>query len=122
LLPLAVLFSPKYGLNDLYIELISVLLIFPLGIFAGSNIRIKNIRIIKYLSIMGIISYPLYLLHVPIYSIIKKVIKIIGLDLPDFVNYSGAIFTLALLILSVVLERIYDKPVRAFLKKLNGRV
>ncbi len=102
-----VLASPSvHGLNWL-IDLISVVIIFPMAVLAASHG--KSMKLQGLLVMLGSASYPIYVLHIPIGGILAYPIK--G-AVQTFAPISGVILVLILFALSLWLEKYYDIPLR----------
>ena len=69
---------------------------------------------------LGIASYGIYALHVPLAGFISGFfVKILKLDVSQFAPWSGFIFLLLLFLICLLLDPFYDKPVRRFLLSTN---
>lgn len=101
---------PPLGGFDAAIDLAMVFVVFPLGVVAAS--RPVNARFAKVLGWLGSASYPVYVLHVPLYSLIAFVGK--GRE-QAYAPAIGLVFVVALILGSVVLEERFDVPVRRWL-------
>lgn len=117
-LPLIVLFSPKYRIDDVYIEIICLSIVFPLGIYFGSKLDVKSTKVSYYFGMLGVISYPLYLFHAPLASIFIKVMRYVHIDMKNITIFSGVCLCLLLVAMAVTLDRVYDAPIRTWLRKL----
>ncbi len=107
------LMAPDLGrLNGLF-DLFAVTLIFPLLILLG--VRSKHGLIADLiLKKLGVVSYPMYLLHIPVSLIIYRYAS----DLVEiYAPYSGVSLVLGLMILSLLAEKYLDIPARRFLTK-----
>ena len=95
-------------------QLSFVLLFCPTLIIAGAAYRLNSFRLIPYWS--GEISYPLYIIHWPIYVILKTFIKI------GHLNIAGTPLGLTAIALaisvSVLALKFFDKPIRRYLRTL----
>jgi peptidoglycan/LPS O-acetylase OafA/YrhL len=113
LLVLPLLFWAK--VDPIIFPLICVFILFPLLIFvaASSEPGPRSARVFAWL---GLVSYPLYALHVPVAELVVPV-----LPAPLLQTYWGIIFgapyMLVLLVLCGVVERYYDRPVRRALTR-----
>jgi peptidoglycan/LPS O-acetylase OafA/YrhL len=113
LLMLPLLFWVK--LDPIVYPLICVFVFFPLLIFAAASSE-PGPRSARVFAWLGLTSYPLYALHVPVGQLVARV-----LPAPLLQTYWGILFgvpyMLALLVLCGVLERYYDRPVRRALTR-----
>ena len=114
------LLSLKPNLYSYQFYLISFILIFPALILLGTNVTPPKI-LLPSVKFLGQISYPLYVLHLPlIWGIRFFIFKLFKLDTA---SYDGATIWLGVLIIPVVIMlsyyslKIYDEPLRKFLNK-----
>lgn len=99
------------GLNWLF-DVVAVLFLFPIAIFVASEGLPSKFE--YYLLMLGSISYPFYLLHIPI----SRLISIsIGGNEGFLVPLSGVLLLILISVLSIWLEKNYDIPLR---KKLTS--
>lgn len=109
-----ILMSPSFsGLNK-FIDFFAILVIFPMAIIAAA--QGKSSRFNFVLLALGSASYPIYVFHAPISSLLLNSYR-------DFITewapLSGVLFVAVLVVLSCWLEKVYDVPVRGWLNKLN---
>ena len=108
--------SEHLWMNGLY-ESFTVIILFPLIISIGAGSEIKNRRSIKACKFLGDISYPLYITHYPLIYIYTAWVADNNIPLGGH----GLLVGLALLIGSVCIAyvclKLYDEPVRDYLKK-----
>lgn len=103
-----ILASPSLGNWDALLDLLAILVIFPLSVLIASQAvptRFENI-----LLILGSASYPIYVLHQPMSDWFREQLP----DLP-LAPWSGILFTLLMIALSLMIEKFYDLPVRRWL-------
>jgi len=116
-----VLSIPRIGggqhlwMNGLY-DSLSVIFIFPLIIFLGASGEIKNKTASRICKFLGDISYPIYITHYPLIYIYT------GWVYDNKPSVSRALpVALVVFITSIALGyvclKVYDEPVRAWLKK-----
>ncbi len=121
LLIVAVLFIPRIGgeyfwMNGLY-EAICIVFIFPCIVYLGaSGVILKQVES-KICKFLGDLSYPLYMVHYPlVYFYVAWVSNHKGITLVQAWPY--ALLTLVgSIILAYVSLKLYDEPVRAWLRK-----
>jgi len=113
-IPLALV---KINKLDGVIDCISVFIVFPYCILLGAKTN-PNKRSLSIFEIMGIISYPIYLLHYSVGSGLSKSLKFIGYDVEHFAPYSGCILVAGLVAISLLLDHFYDRPVRRYLSAI----
>ena len=107
---LMILISPSIGRFDWILDFLIVTLFFPVFVICASIG--KSTKFNKVFLILGSASYPIYLLHVPISGLIN-------LYFNNYIKYSapfsGVIFTIFLIFLSLLIEKFYDIPLRKWL-------
>lgn len=104
----AILASPSLGSWDAWIDLLAVLVIFPLSVLIASHA--VPTRLEKGLLILGSASYPIYVLHQPMSDWFREQFSHLS-----FAPLNGIFFTLVLILLSLGIEKFYDLPVRRWL-------
>lgn len=93
---------------------IAMLLLCPLIVMAAMHTR--SGRLSAAYDWFGQLSYPLYALHFPTYLLLKNVFeRILHSRLDSFVPYSGFGVFGCVLVLTIVVERWFDRPVTAWL-------
>ncbi len=127
LLVLAVLFVPRLGgpqhlwINGLY-ESFALIIVFPLIVAIGAGGEIKRNFATKVCKFFGDISYPLYITHYPlIYWFTGWVVK----DKVPMAQglWMGALLVVVSIAIAYACLKLYDEPVRRWLKKrflVNG--
>jgi peptidoglycan/LPS O-acetylase OafA/YrhL len=121
LLIVAIFFVPRLGgsqhlwMNGLY-ESFSIIIIFPLIVAIGAGGQIKRNFATKVCKFFGDISYPLYITHYPLiylytgWVVKNKVPMAQGL-------WMGAVLFIASIAIAYACLKLYDEPVRAWLKR-----
>lgn len=101
--------------NGLY-DSLTVILIFPIIIYAGANGEVKNKTTEKLCVFLGDISYPVYIIHFPLAYIFYAWVTNNNIPLEK-----GILVGLAVLVFSVALSyaalKLYDLPVRKWLTR-----
>lgn len=114
-LVLALLFSlPTFRYNGVY-EAACIILIFPLVVAAGAGGEIKG-HWLKLCHFSGAISYPLYITHYPFIYIYTMWVATKKPTPQQIVPVACALFIFFLLLAYGALK-LYDEPVRDWLKK-----
>lgn len=108
----AILALPSAGRLDPFIDLAAVLVLFPLLVLFST--RGSAGRLQPVLLVLGAVSYPIYVLQVPLGGALAYVA---GPGIDRFAPLSGIVFTLALVGVALLVERIYDLPIRRWLSK-----
>lgn len=125
LLIAALLFMPRIGgaqhlwLNGLY-EAICIVFLFPCIVYLGASGMMQKQHENKICKLLGDLSYPLYMVHYPlVYFYVAWVNDHKGITLMQAWPYALGVLT-GSIILAYVSLKLYDEPVRAWLrKKLN---
>ncbi len=114
LLMVALMAAPSLGVLDVPFDILICAGLFPLGIFFATKVNWENRWFLLGCSTLGTISYPIYVLHIPVSSIIKSLA-------PTWLEAHAAIagFTVLafLLVLSYASEKAYEIPVRRWLSR-----
>jgi peptidoglycan/LPS O-acetylase OafA/YrhL len=98
-----------------YFDFLVVTCVFPLVVYTSLFYQPIGIgaRIFKF---AGTISYPIYILHVPLihlfYGVLKKVF---GVSAAEYAPVSGLIFLFVLTLICHFVVKYYDMPIRAAL-------
>ena len=108
---LALISMPFLPLDPFY-QLLCVMVVFPILLAAGANDRP---RFPGFAIFSGNLSYPLYVLHVPLLFTVAAILKVTGVaDLHAEPGPAQAIFRLlAVILLATLAFYLYDRPVRA---------
>jgi peptidoglycan/LPS O-acetylase OafA/YrhL len=93
-------------------DAVAVLLVFPLAVLAAATTQQSRVQ--RLLHVLGLASYPIYVLHTPFSTVAGPIFRALHLPQP----LAGFVFAVGLIIFSVILERIYDMPVRKGLSSL----
>ena len=98
-------------------QAVCILIIFPLLVLAGAGSRTTDAKSTAVCKWMGEISYPLYITHFPLmYMQMNWVAEHASAPLWQHITVSFGVFFVAI-ILAWGLLKIYDTPVREWLKK-----
>ncbi len=93
-------------------DAVAVLFIFPLAVLAAATTQRSRVQ--RLLHVLGLASYPIYVLHTPLSTVVGPIFRALNVPQP----LAGLVFAVGLIILGVVLEKIYDMPVRKGLSSL----
>ena len=103
-------------MNGLY-ESLTIIFIFPLIIFLGASGSIKGARESRICKFLGGLSYPIYITHYPfIYIYSAWAVENRDATLLETLPYSLLTFAASVTVGYLSLK-LYDEPVRAWLKK-----
>ena len=98
-------------------ELSIMIIVFPAVILAASVAQ-PNPRWVQLFRILGQASYALYILHGPLYSLfVQSWIHVSRRAFEDFAPWNSLIFLTFLTAAALLLDRFYDAPTRAFLRR-----
>ena len=103
-------FGPTGTLRIAY-DLLCVMVVFPLLIIAGAAYDPPplGVGISRFL---GLISYPLYAIHVPIIELTRRTVRVAHYETLDLAPALGIALTTVLVFVSWPLVKYYDEPVR----------
>jgi peptidoglycan/LPS O-acetylase OafA/YrhL len=122
LLIVVVLSIPRIGgadhlwMNGLY-ESVVIILIFPLVVSIGAGANLKGKFAVKVCKFLGDISYPLYITHYPLIYIFTAWVVNNKIPLGGYGLFMGAVLFIASIALAYACLKLYDEPVRNWLKK-----
>ena len=91
-----------------------LIFVFPFAILFGAGINPRQGRVMSIFITLGIISYPVYLLHDSFGSGFFQAFRLLGLNVSEFAPYSGFLLVLMLCFFSLQLNSFYDRPVRSY--------
>ncbi len=108
---------PADGVWRSAFDLLAVLAIFPLLVTfcAGTALR-GPVRALA--STIGLLSYGVYILHVPLWGWLKVIMSRYAIEAPGYVDVGIAV--VAALSVAAVADAVYDKPVRRWLSGLSA--
>ena len=109
---IAPLLVPSYGPHSWVYSLVVIAVYFPfLLLFGAQSSRGRSWTRIS--ATLGLISYPLYVLHVPIWEAIKAHYDEFLISVAPT---SGILFLLVLVLIALAVEKFVDAPLRQLLK------
>ena len=108
--------SEHLWMNGLY-DSLTIIFIFPLIVFIGASGEIKSKTTTKICKFFGDISYPLYITHYPLIYIYTAWVADKKIPQGEDFMVSAAFYFAAILIAYACLK-LYDEPVRKWLKKV----
>jgi peptidoglycan/LPS O-acetylase OafA/YrhL len=101
--------------NGLY-EAAMIIVAFPIIVYLGASSEVKGRYASKICRFLGDISFPLYLVHYPIIYAFTAWVSNNNVPLSDAVPQALLVF-IASIAGAVTVLKLYDEPVRAWLKK-----
>ena len=109
---------PDFATGKSIYYLMSILVIFPLLIFYGSGLEIEDSLIGTMSNFLGWLSYPLYCLHFPVTRLVQMLI-VIGAIKPDSAILASTAISI---ILSVIICKFADEPLRKYFSRIISRL
>jgi peptidoglycan/LPS O-acetylase OafA/YrhL len=113
---LCIFLFPLVG-DGLY-PLLMVTFVLPLLVFISSGRFADKAFVASIHNWSGRLSYPIYCLHVPVYAAVKTI-------LGGYESISGLrvliLCSIVTLVVSALVVRLYDEPVRKYLTRLSDR-
>ncbi|MBC7769861.1 MAG: acyltransferase [Phycisphaerales bacterium] len=110
----AVFMIPGEGLVRSFVDLIAALILFPALVAFCANSRAKG-AVLWLSTLIGALSYGVYILHVPLWGWLNLVLERLGIVLPGIVNVLLA--AAAALAIAALLDKVYDRPLRRRLSR-----
>ncbi len=105
------------GIADGAFQALCILVLFPVIVLLGAGSRTTNAFSTRICKFLGDISYPIYITHFPLIYAHMSFAKAHA-DAPAWIHFLSAV---GVVILSIILAwgvlKIYDEPVREYLKK-----
>ena len=111
--------SEHLWMNGLY-DACMVIVVFPLIVFLGASGKIESAFYSKVCKFFGDISYPIYITHYPIIYIYTAWVANNKLALKDALLPTGIFVFFACITLGYLSLKLYDVPVRKWLKAQLG--
>jgi peptidoglycan/LPS O-acetylase OafA/YrhL len=105
---------PKFRSYSTLYDLFIIFFVCPMIVFVGSKIRLSNNYISYICKMSGEISYPLYLIHIPIQILISP--HLTGLTTFEKIVFCVPLSGLSILASFLILKA-YDAPVRSYLSR-----
>lgn len=105
---------------DLWFQAALIGLAFPLILWLGAGARPQGVAA-RLCGEIGRSSYAVYVLHVPLFFVLRDSAAHYGYDLSRTAPWGGLVYTAALVGLSLLLDRCYDEPLRRALGRLGRR-
>ena len=96
-----------------------LVVVFPYVITAGMQVTLEG-RTKRIATALGDLSYPLYIIHVPVIWIMSGLLKRTPFGFDDYA-YNGIFILPATVALSYLVFLCYDRPVRKYLRSLMIR-
>jgi peptidoglycan/LPS O-acetylase OafA/YrhL len=97
-------------------DLVLVMCVFPAVVYVGTAIQTNGLTT-SVSKMAGELSYALYIVHMPLISLLLAVLRRVAPDWPLHA-YAGPVVLLLSAAFALVLDRFYDRPVRRWLSRL----
>lgn len=109
--------------SGLYINMVKILFLFPLIVWFGASIKISGHYFSKIASYCGLISYPIYMIHVPMMAFVANLLRHFDVTLDAGSRmFFGAFILIGVVLASHFVALHFDPPARKFLRGLlRGR-
>ncbi len=111
----AVFMIPGEGVWRAIVDLAAALVLFPLLVATSASARARGV-LLQVSTFVGLVSYGVYILHVPLWGWVSLVMEREALAAPGVVNV--LIVAVLAVVAAAVLNIVYDKPLR---RRLSGR-
>jgi peptidoglycan/LPS O-acetylase OafA/YrhL len=96
-----------------------ILVLFPAIIHAGASVEVSGVALAAC-RFLGVVSYPLYIIHTPLMGVTGRVIAQID-PAGTYLGWCIAAQAILFIVASWLLARLFDEPVRALLNRLVRR-
>jgi peptidoglycan/LPS O-acetylase OafA/YrhL len=113
---LAILMVPQIPMAPIY-DLVCILFLFPAILVCGANNKASG-RTGRVYEFLGALSYPLYAIHYPVMRVFLFAQEKYGLH-GVRLGVSAAVEMICCLAAGTIAMRLYDEPVRAWLRNLR---
>lgn len=101
-----------------WFDFVAVTILFPAIVYLASASEPKSALASKCYAILGLTSYAIYVLHVPLSRLIASVVtRSTTYKVEQFAPYSGVVLLFALILFSWWIDRHYDQPTRRIATK-----
>lgn len=112
----ALLLVPRIEGLGSTVDLLAVFVVFPVCVYLGAQASV-GASSVKLFALLGLLSYPVYVLHVPLGEWLEGVV---AAPLAPYAPLAGVLFAAGLVGLAWVLDRWFDQPVRRFLTRVTA--
>jgi len=119
LLPLLAIL-PFMGVGGVGGELLIVLVVFPAFVWLAVQLEPPAGRSERMFVLLGNLSYPLYVVHLPTVQVIERALTVLHIDRVTLAPWAGLAIGLMLTMAALGLDRWYDRPVRRWLTQRLG--
>jgi peptidoglycan/LPS O-acetylase OafA/YrhL len=117
---LVLMLSPSANIAPYY-DFFAVTIVFPFMIYWAMRFRAVGVSA-KAFSVLGILSYPMYMLHDPVLVMTKHAsVALTGNKIDAYAPVAGIAVLAVVIVLAWLANNYYDEPVRAWLGKAFKR-
>jgi len=103
-----------------YWDLVAVLFVFPLLVAMSAETRVRG-AVLKACAFVGMVSYGVYILHVPLVAWVRLTLQHFGVyDVMPGVALVGVVAIVAV-VTAAILHAVYDVPMRRLLTRMSRR-
>lgn len=96
-------------------DLLFILIVYPIVIRLAFSIDL-GVRFHGISAALGRSSYAIYAIHVPIFALAANAFQILKVDQVALAPYSGIVLVAVVFVLSLIIDRWFDAPIRRRLK------
>ncbi|MBZ9710942.1 acyltransferase [Mesorhizobium sp. ESP7-2] len=112
---IAIFAVPDLGnIGNTIMAALSVLIVFPLIVITGANAQLDGVGA-KIAAISGAVSFPIYVLHEPMYAWSDPLMYRLGLFDQVVPSVLACALVFGIAVFSLIVYKIYDIPIRRFL-------
>ncbi|NTV45159.1 MAG: acyltransferase [Chlorobiales bacterium] len=109
-----ILVSPSFGHYDWFIDMVLVFFVLPILVICAAQGASQRTE--KVLLLLGAASYPMYVLHIPLGEVVSMSYSyFLNGRVENHAPFSGIILVVILIIVSVLVDKHFDSPVRRWL-------
>lgn len=110
---------PGEGVIRSLVDLVAVLVVFPLLVATSANAP-AGAALLRVSTVIGVLSYGVYILHVPLWGVISLAMGRFGVELPGVLDV--ALVAAAALAVTAILDAYYDRPLRRRLSRKRSPI
>lgn len=108
-----ILMAPSFGSFNWVFDTVVIAVFLPILVLAAARLSTPPI-LVKAFIFLGFLSYPLYVIHVPLYEMFKV---LFDHQAYWYKTYGGCILLIFVVLASVVSVKYIDEPFRLYLKR-----
>jgi peptidoglycan/LPS O-acetylase OafA/YrhL len=108
-----VLLVPRHEAMGAAVDFLAVFVVFPVCVYFGARTSAGTTST-RIFSVLGVASYPIYVLHVPLSDML---VGVMAIPLAPYAPLAGVLFAALLVAFALALDRFFDQPVRRALMR-----